>query len=1173
MCCAGAVAQDIQLKMTTFSTTASTTPPKFPANGTCAHKRKRTWKRPVYSPYIDLAQIEEVFRDVYLLAGSSTVSSEVKNPLQALVNLGDEAHVYKYKKVEDRIRPVPAIMPEDVKVKRTLPEDPLKNLPVLPSHAPDFIPTQKITQERMDKLGVDENLDLTEEERRLLKHILVLNERSIAFEENERGTFRRDYFSDYQIPVTEHVPWVDKNIPLPPGHREEIIRLLKEKIDAGVYEKAQSSYRSRWFCVQKKNGELRIVHDLQKLNGVTIRDTGVPPILDEFVEGYAGRQVYSVLDMYWGFYARILDPRSRDMTAFQTPLGVLRITSLPMGFTNSPAEFQACMVFLLQDEIPEVAGVFIDDIPIKGPASRYLGADGKEERLKSNPDIRRFVWEHLNDLHRILHRIGEAGGTVSGKKMQLCKSEVEIVGQKCSSSGRTPTDLRAQRVKDWPTPINLTEVRGFLGLCGTVRIWIKDFSLITRPMVELTRKDREFVWGPSQELAFQRLKILVSQAPALMPIDYKCGRPIYLSVDTSIHGIGFVLSQDNKHGKRVPARYGSLPLSGAETRYGQSKLELYGLFRALKEYKVYLVGAPKLIVEVDASCIKGMLNNPDVQASAPLNRWIRNILLYDFELVHVPGHKHKAPDALSRRRYTAADEPLDFSSLEDSLDKDQPSYPVETPWLSPSSQQEPPAYESEPIKIGTAQCRDKEQELWDIMHFLETFKPPVTHSARDRQRFLGLASRHYLQGNHLYRRHHSGHDQRVLMTGAGRRKVLEELHDNRGHRGEWAVWEAIRIRFYWPGIRRDVTEHIRSCHVCQLRSTRKMHIPITVSRPVALFHKVYLDVMKMPEAQGKNWIVACRDDLSSVAEGRALASDNARALASFFIEQIIFRYGTVGEVITDNGPSLAGEFTRLVNKYNIHQIKISPYNSQANGVVERGHFTIREALVKMCEGKVNQWPTLLPAAIFADRITIRRATGYSPYYLLHGVHPLLPCDLAEVTFMVPRLKERMSDVDLLIARTRQIAKMPEDLVRAKETLLRSRFRSKEAFEAKFGRRMQRTSFKEGELVLLRNSPNENTVSINRKIANRYMGPYRVVRETKGKSYVLEELNGNVSRMTVAAFRLIPYVTREQLEGYARLIEVWDGDREIGPDGDQENGSDGAESETGTVDVSQLMNLN
>jgi transposase InsO family protein len=321
-----------------------------------------------------------------------------------------------------------------------------------------------------------------------------------------------------------------------------------------------------------------------------------------------------------------------------------------------------------------------------------------------------------------------------------------------------------------------------------------------------------------------------------------------------------------------------------------------------------------------------------------------------------------------------------------------------------------------------------------------------------------------------------------------------------------------------------------------------MHIPITVSRPVALFYKVYLDVMKMPEAQGKNWIVACRDDLSSIAETRALASDNARALASFFIEQIIFRYGTVGEMVTDNGSSFAGEFARIVNKYNIHQIRISPYNSQANGVVERGHFTIREALVKMCGGDISKWPSLLPAATFADHITVRRATGFSPYYLLHGVHPLLPCDLAEATFMIPQLKDRMTDVDLLIARIRQIAKMPEDVARARNTLLKSRFRSKEAFEIKFGRRIQRTSFKPDELVLVRNSPNERTVAIARKVQNRYMGPYRVVRETKGKAYVLAELNGNILRTSVAAFRLIPYVKREHLDGYARLVTTWDGNQ-------------------------------
>ena len=126
---------------------------------------------------------------------------------------------------------------------------------------------------------------------------------------------------------------------------------------SGVYEPSQSSYRSRWFCVLKKNGKLRIVHDLQPLNAVTIRDAGLPPILDSFVEPFAGRQCYTAFDLHWGFDARKIHTQSRDMTAFMTPLGLLRLTSLPMGFTNSPAEFQACMAFILKDEMPHIADI------------------------------------------------------------------------------------------------------------------------------------------------------------------------------------------------------------------------------------------------------------------------------------------------------------------------------------------------------------------------------------------------------------------------------------------------------------------------------------------------------------------------------------------------------------------------------------------------------------------------------------------------------------------------------------------------------------------------------------------------------------------------------------------------------------------------------------------------
>jgi len=153
--------------------------------------------------------------------------------------------------------------------------------------------------------------------------------------------------------------------------------------------------------------------------------------------------------------------------------------------------------------------------------------------------------------------------------------------------------------------------------------------------------------------------------------------------------------------------------------------------------------------------------------------------------------------------------------------------------------------------------------------------------------------------------------------------------------------------------------------------------------------------MKMPEAGGKKWIVVCKEDISGVCKGRALSKDNARSIAQSFKEQILYCYGAIPEVVTDNGPSLAGEFAKLAKEFNVKQIKISPYNSSANRVVERGHFNIREGLVKACKGDISKWPQYLQAAIFADQITTWQATGYSPFYLLHGFHPMLLYDLAD----------------------------------------------------------------------------------------------------------------------------------------------------------------------------------
>ena len=145
------------------------------------------------------------------------------------------------------------------------------------------------------------------------------------------------------------------------------------------------------------------------------------------------------------------------------------------------------------------------------------------------------------------------------------------------------------------------------------------------------------------------IKEAVKTCTAILPIDYHCGRPIIFAVDSSVMGYGAILLQIGTDGKRYPARFISRTWTGPVKNYSQSKLELYGLYRALKDNRIFLVGIPHFIVEVDASYIKGMLNNPDLQPNAIINRWIAKILVFDFELVHVPAARHTAPDGLSRR--------------------------------------------------------------------------------------------------------------------------------------------------------------------------------------------------------------------------------------------------------------------------------------------------------------------------------------------------------------------------------------------------------------------------------------------------------------------------------------------------------------------------------------------
>ena len=143
---------------------------------------------------------------------------------------------------------------------------------------------------------------------------------------------------------------------------------MKTHISTGRYEPSSALYHSTFFTVEKKGGLLRIVHDLQPLNAVTIRDATLPPRIEDMIKSFARCAIFGLFDLKAGYNNRLLALASRDLTIFFVDrIGLLRLTVLPQGHTNSVAKFQQCTQHMIGPMSPEHAEVFIDDCAAKGP--------------------------------------------------------------------------------------------------------------------------------------------------------------------------------------------------------------------------------------------------------------------------------------------------------------------------------------------------------------------------------------------------------------------------------------------------------------------------------------------------------------------------------------------------------------------------------------------------------------------------------------------------------------------------------------------------------------------------------------------------------------------------------------------------------------------------------------
>jgi hypothetical protein len=156
-------------------------------------------------------------------------------------------------------------------------------------------------------------------------------------------------------------------------------------------------------------------------------------------------------------------------------------------------------------------------------------------------------------------------------------------------------DTKIEKVRNWRRPTNVTEVRKFLGFTGYYCYFIKDYSKLARPLLQLTHLSTPWTWGEAKQEAFETLWKAMTDKPVLRQPDFT--KPFVLLTDASAYGMGAILSQeggstnpiDNRKPRLHPVAYYSATFTETERNYDIYERELLAIMKAITHWRPYLI--------------------------------------------------------------------------------------------------------------------------------------------------------------------------------------------------------------------------------------------------------------------------------------------------------------------------------------------------------------------------------------------------------------------------------------------------------------------------------------------------------------------------------------------------------------------------------------------------------
>jgi hypothetical protein len=292
----------------------------------------------------------------------------------------------------------------------------------------------------------------------------------------------------------------------------------------------------------------------------------------------------------------------------------------------------------------------------------YMDDMAIHTQLRPEETEEQHVDWHRIYVKRILTKLLEHNLFLKPEKCSFKQPSIEFLGV-CIMQGQVQMDdIKVDKVHHWRPPTNVTEVRKFLGFTGYYRYFIKDYSKIACPLLQLTHLTTPWTWGESEREAFETLWKAMINKPVLRQPDFT--KPFFLLMDASAYGVGAILSQEggstnpnsNRKPKLHPVAYYSATFTETECNYNIYERELLAIMKAITHWQPYLIWTkePFTILMDHANLLHW---KSPWKLNHRTARWHRELQDYNFKLQHVPGKLHTAADALSRP--TGADEGKD----------------------------------------------------------------------------------------------------------------------------------------------------------------------------------------------------------------------------------------------------------------------------------------------------------------------------------------------------------------------------------------------------------------------------------------------------------------------------------------------------------------------------------